>query len=201
MASKLIIHDVEQGTPEWFLARDLKMTASEAKTIATGGKGLMTYCRRLVLEHILPNNRQTLTTPDMDRGHLLEPEARKWYSSVMDREVRTVGFIEKDKYTGCSPDGLIGEDGGLEIKSPSDKTFLDYVVDGGYNPDYYWQCQMSMLVTGRKWWDLVLYNPNYKQVAIIERIKADKKAFADLKQGLAKGKKEIERLLKIVKTN
>lgn len=70
---------------------------------------------------------------------------------------------------GCSPDGLVGEDGLLECKAPNNKNFISYVL-GDINEDWLWQCKLQLYITKRKWCDLCLYNENYNKKTYIKRI-------------------------------
>jgi dihydrofolate reductase len=77
------------------------------------------------------------------------------------KTVDQVVFVEMSPYLGCSPDGLIGEDEGLEIKCPNDKNFFLAILENKPEKKYIDQCKMSLIVTGRKKWTLCYYNPNY----------------------------------------
>lgn len=189
------IHNFEQGTEEWHAIRKGKLTASNATAIGNNGQGLRTYCKEIIRKECSSNDERW-SNKDTDRGQELEPIARQIYEMETGNSVETVGFIEYDEVIGCSPDGLINEDGGLEIKCPDDKTFFDYVLDGedAISSDYLWQVQMNLLITGRKWWDLVIYNPNFKKNMFIFRIEPDEEKFAKLEVGFNNGKKLLEEL-------
>jgi hypothetical protein len=172
------------------------MTASEAQCIAANGKGLETYIYKIVVAQLTGKETESFTgNRHTERGEELEPEARIAYEIVKDVTVETVGFIEEDEYLGCSPDGLVGDDGGLEIKCPDDVKFFRLLI-GDDKPDeaYIWQCQMSLLITGRKWWDLVHYNPSFDQSMIITRIYPEVFRQEKLIMGIAKGKTLINKL-------
>jgi hypothetical protein len=97
----------------------------------------------------------------MERGILLEPEARAAYEAESGLLVDTVGFIVHDELmTGASPDGLIGEDGGIEIKCPGAAAHLDY-LRGEIPSDYKLQVIHSLWLTGRQWWDFASYSPDF----------------------------------------
>jgi hypothetical protein len=183
------VHEMEQGTPEWFAVRLGKMTASEAQCIAANGKGLETYIYKVVV------GKHTGVSPDSfagnrhtERGKELEPDARLSYEISHDVTVTQVGFIEYDEYLGCSPDGLVGEDGGLELKCPDDVKYFKLLI-GTEKPDedYIWQCQMSLRLTGRKWWDLVFYNPNFEKSMVVFRIEPEMWRQEKLEVGIVKG--------------
>lgn len=199
------VHKIQQQTPEWFAVRALKMTASHAQAIATNGKGLETYTDEVVSSYYSSAERELYSNADMDRGNELEPIARGVYELETGCEVEEVGFIEYDKYTGCSPDGLVGTDGGIEIKALSDIVYFRHLMNGPDEIDtkYIWQVQMNLLITGRAWWDFVAYNPNYQKSIFIHRIYPDKDAQEKLLKGLDVGKKQIiskcDKMKKILK--
>jgi hypothetical protein len=191
-----IYKDIEQRTDEWKLLRLGHLTASEAQTIATGKTGLDTYCHRIVVEKITGKSQNTfIGNRHTERGNELEPEARIAYEISRDVTVNQVGFIEYDEYLGCSPDGLVGDDGGIEIKCPDDiKYFKMLVGEEKVDESYIWQCHMSLHITGRKWLDLVFYNPNFEQSMIIIRIEPDLMRREKLILGIEKGKALINEL-------
>lgn len=104
----------------------------------------------------------------MERGTILEPEARRVYSAVTETAVVEIGLVEDDGefdgYAVCSPDGLVGEDGIIEIKCLVAKYHEQYTnpLSDKYEyikPEYRTQVQYNLLITGRKWCDFVYYHP------------------------------------------
>lgn len=180
---------IEQGSEEWFDLRAGKMTASHAQAIGNHGKGLDTYIVDMMAEFYSSGEAEQFSNKHTDRGNELEPVARQVYEFENDVEVDTVGFIEYNEYIGVSPDGLVGEDGGIEIKCVDDTAYFKHLLNGESEIDskYIWQVQMSLKVTGRKWWDLVIYNPNYTKSMCVYRIVPDEEKFAELEIGFAKG--------------
>lgn len=190
------IINCEQGTPEWFKARDEKMTASHATAIGNSGKGLDTYIKKMMSEHYSSKEKEQYTNKDLERGNELEPLARQVYELETGNTVEQVGFIEYSKYVGCSPDGLI-DDGGIEIKCPDDSEYFEYLLEGAdaIPSGYIWQMQMCMLITGKRFWDFIAYNPNFKKSICIFRIYPDLEKFEKLKKGFEVG----ETLIKVIK--
>lgn len=184
-------HKIKQLSDEWFNLRKGKMTASNAQAIGANGKGLETYIYSLLAEKY-SNNRDHYTNSDIERGIELEEQARMTYE-IENQSVEKVGFIEQDEYVGCSPDGLIGQDGGLEIKCVNDVNFFRLMVDRekAIDPKFIWQVQMCLLITKRKWWDLVFYNPNFERNMLVFRIEPELSKQEKLILGLEKGKKLI----------
>lgn len=183
---------VEQQSHEWFEIRKGKMTASHATAIGNCGLGIDTYCKEVVRKE-MSSNEENWSNKDTERGNELEPIARQIYELETGNEVQIVGFIKYDDFTGCSPDGLVNEDGGTEIKCPDDKGYFDYLLkdEDAIASDYIWQVQMNLLITDRKWWDLIIYNPNFKKSMLIFRILPDKEKFDLLKKGLVVGQAKI----------
>jgi putative phage-type endonuclease len=184
----------EQCSPEWFECRTGKMTASNATAIGNNGKGLDTYINNLMAEKYSSSPKEHYTNEDIERGNELEAQARAIYELQEGVEVEEVGFIELDEYTGCSPDGLVGEDGGIEIKCLKDEKYFKVLLEGidTIVSSYIWQIQMCLYVSGRKWWTLIIYNPNFKKSMITKTIYPDDKYIDKLKEGLEAGKEKIK---------
>ena len=169
----------DQRSPEWYAARLGVPSASEFDKIITQkgepSKQAQKYLYRLVGERLSGKPEETYTNGAMQRGVELEGEARSFYQLVHDVVVEQVGFCKTEGKTvyGCSPDGLIGQDGGLEIKCPNMATHVSYLINpDSLLSDYFQQVQGGLLVTGRKWWDLLSYYPGIKPLVI--RIEPDK---------------------------
>ena len=190
------LHQIEQGTPEWFELRKLKMTASNAQAIATGGKGLDTYVHTLIAESLSSAEKEHYTNADIERGLGLEEQARSLYSLETGNTVEEVGFVEVNQYSGCSPDGFVA-DGLIEIKCPNDLNHLKIMLYGekAIDSKYLWQVQCQMLMTERKHCTLCFYNPNFEKSLIMFRIEADPTKQEKLKAGLAKGEEMIKQIL------
>lgn len=190
------IHLCEQGSEQWHAVKKGKMSASHAQEIASAGAGLTSYIYELMAEVYSSAPRESYTNEDMDRGVQLEADARSLYELERGVKVDTVGFIEVSEHVGCSPDGLVGEDGLVEIKSHNDAKHLRLLVEGadGIESKYIWQMQMQMMLTNRKWADYVAFNPNFRETLIIYRIEADPKAHEKLQAGLAKGEEMINNI-------
>jgi hypothetical protein len=193
----MTLHDVTQGSPEWRAVRLGKMTASHAYTIAVAGRGLSTYCRQIAAEIYTGVEFEGYQSAAMLMGVDEEDFARKAYELTTDTEVVQVGFAEFEPFFGASPDGLIGLDGGIEIKRKTAKCHNDLllgVVD--FETEYIWQCHANMLVFDREWWDLVSYNPAFKARSLfIKRIERSAECDAKLLVGIEAGKQEIQHYL------
>lgn len=204
---KYKIHNVEQGTDEWFALRlQYPLTASNAQAIGNQGKGLETLCWEKLAEKYSNADKQKYTNTHLDRGVELEPLARDMYELETGNSVIEAGFITNEsisKVGGASPDGLVNDDGLLEIKCFDDTKHFRAIIEnkktGTFKIElqYIWQMQQQMLFTGRKWCDFVAYNTNYEQSLLIQRVECDTVMQDQIREGLAKG----EELLKEIEAN
>lgn len=193
----MILHPAEQGTDEWRAARAGLPTASRFKEIVTPAKLQPSKSCDGYLYELLAEWRLGRPLEDegasiwTDRGTSMEDEARAWYSWEAEcgridggRVVRVGLCLMDDGKAGCSPDALVGEDGGLEIKCPSAGVHARYVdrPDDLY-ADYRMQVQGGLLVTGRKWWDMLSFCPSFPEVR--RRFEPEPDVQAALASGLA----------------
>jgi putative phage-type endonuclease len=167
----MIILTDEQGSPEWLASRLGRPSASMfSNLITTSGKpssSAKKYIAEMVAERLTGRSKPFYTNDHMERGNFLEPEAREAYEFITDLEVVETGFILHDSEEfGCSPDGLVANDGGLEIKCPSDGVHAGYLIDGKVPTKYYQQVQGCMWVTGRDWWDFMSYHPEMPHLLV-----------------------------------
>ena len=198
------IHNFEQRTAEWYNIRKGKMTASNAETIIANGKGLETYIYNLMAEYYSSAEKENYINADMQRGIDLEPEARLEFEFYTDLDVQEVGFIEYNDFIGVSPDGLIGDDGLIEIKCPNDSIYFKLLLSNNIKPEYIAQMQMQMFVTDRQYCYFVSYNPNFEKSLYIKKINRDEEMIDKLKKGLERGTqliKEIKENFRKVGTN
>lgn len=162
--------DHEQGSPEWLKARLFHVTASRVAEV-TGkikngsySKDRLNYMEELQAEMATGYSAETYVTAEMQFGIDNEPLARSAYEAKNEVFVDRVGFVLHPTITHCgaSPDGMVGEDGGVEIKVPKTVTHLRYrrlkVVPEEYKPQMY----LNMSCTGRKWWDFFSFDPRCK---------------------------------------
>lgn len=194
-----IIYDVSQGSEEWLALRRGKMTASHAQAISAAGKGLDTYTSEIAAELYTGKCKKMYKNAAMQNGNDTEHLVRIAYEMHTGESVCEIGFAQFNEYVGCSPDGLIGADGGVEIKSrDSDEdsyslTHLKLLLgEEDFESGYVWQCHMNMLVLERQWWDLVSYDPSFKDKSLfIKRIYRDESKDSKLLNGFEIGKKMI----------
>lgn len=155
----------EQRTEEWYKARLGKVTASRvadvtAKTKTGWGASRANYMAQLIVERLTGVHTETFTNAAMQWGVDNEEMARNNYSFIHDISVSECGFIPHNELaSGCSPDGLVSEDGLLEIKCPNTATHLDFLLDGAVEGKYIKQMQWQMACSDRKWCDFISFDP------------------------------------------
>lgn len=181
------IIECNQGGEEWLKIRLGVPTASNFdKIICSNGKGSKQaekYAYQLAGEIVSGKIQESVKTQAMQTGIERESEASELYELMTGYKVRKVGFCITDNLTfGCSPDGLIDEDGGLEIKCPSISTHVQYMVEGVCPQEYIHQVQGNLFVTNRLWWDFFSYFPGLKPFLV--RVYPDEKYHQVLKIAL-----------------
>lgn len=154
----------EQYSPAWWQARRGVPSASNAAKVYTSqGKASASqsqYIADLIAEHYDPcyGVVSDYQSAAMKNGSMMEPESRRYYEFDTGLKVQEVGFcVTDDGRFGCSPDGLVGDDGGLECKSPQHNTQVKYLLAGKVPAEYLPQVHWSLVVTGRAWWDFISY--------------------------------------------
>jgi len=189
---------MEQGTDEWFNARCGMVTASRlTDVLGTKGKRRK-YAEQLARESI--QGFRVVTEPNeyMIWGTETEPGARSAYEARSGSLVDLVGFVIHPaiKRSGASPDGLVGEDGLVEIKCPTTKTHIttldDYAVPAKHLPQMQWQ----MACTGRKWCDFVSYDPRIEDSYFCKRVMRDDEFIAMAEQEVIVFLTEVDDLIK-----
>tara|TARA_R100001244_G_scaffold121574_2_gene91196 strand:+ start:816 stop:1418 length:603 start_codon:yes stop_codon:yes gene_type:complete len=183
MQNKMIIHDVEQGTEAWFNLRLGKFSGSNfgklfmSKTTA-GYNDLINEVAFKLLTGKQPEG--DFASFWMERGTELEPFARKQYEAYNGVSVEQVGFCTLSDSVGCSPDGLIGTDGMLEIKCPKWSTLINLKLKPKIEKGYFYQIHGSLWVTGRQWCDYFVYHPDLEPYQ--ERIERDETVIESIKK-------------------
>lgn len=171
------IHEIPQGDLEWLKLRVGKVTASELNNLLTpafkprDGEMPKTYLYSKVAEAWRGEPLPGFSSHSTEQGQLLEDEARREFAFDTEHKVRNVGFVETDDGTfGCSPDALLDEDGGLELKCPEPTNHVRYLLNGELPPQYACQVHGSMFATGRPWWKFVSYRRGFPTFTIrVER--------------------------------
>ena len=158
--------DIKQRTDEWQLLRAGKVTASKvadllAKTKSGPAASRKNYLAQLICERLTGQKTNGFTSADMQWGIDHEAAARELYTAQTFNEVVEIGFVDHPTIAmaGCSPDGLVGDDGLIEIKCPNTATHIENLMRRDADPKYFAQMQMQMACTGRKWCDFVSFDP------------------------------------------
>jgi putative phage-type endonuclease len=157
---------MQQGTTEWFMARLGKVTASRVSDIIARTKsGYSTsrqnYLAQLVVERMTQKPTETFTNAAMQWGTDTEPLARAAYEIAFDLMVTEVGFVDHPNIAmaGASPDGLVKDDGLIEIKCPNTATHIETLLNDTIKSEYKTQMQWQMACTGREWTHFVSFDP------------------------------------------
>lgn len=186
-----------QGSEEWALARCGRATASEFSSILAKGQGKMraSYFRRVLAERLTGKPVETYRNGHMDRGHEEEAFARMAYEEHTGAIVQEVGFIQHQSLmAGCSPDGLVGDKGGAEIKSVISTVQLETMLAGGYPNEHKAQIQGNLWITEREFWDFCSYSssmPPHLQLYVF-RVERDEEYIKALEAEVAKFLKEVD---------
>ena len=196
-----IYEDLEQGTDEWLEARRGIVTASEVHKLLTSRGAVATnqtareYIAELAAERITGHVEDVYVSREMELGTLNEPYARDGYAEYKGVQVDEVGFMvrEYDGYKlGFSPDGLVSDEGLIEIKSRKPRIQINTILRDGVPNGNMAQIQMGLLVSGRKWCDYVSYSgglplwicrvlpDQHWQKNILEAVEQAEKAIQDL---------------------
>lgn len=201
----------EQRTAEWFQARLGKVTASRvadviAKTKTGYSASRENYMAQLVVERLTNTQAETFTNAAMQWGTDQEPFARAAYELKMGVMVDETGLVDHPTIpmAGASPDGLIGEDGLVEIKCPNTATHIDTLLTQTVPAKYITQMQFQMACTGRQWCDFVSFDPRMPQKAqiFIKRVLRDdlfiKEVESEIKKFLAEVSAKVDQLNKLI---
>lgn len=200
-----IHNDLVQGSDEWLRARCGLITASEVKLLLTptlkraDNDKSRAHLWELAAQRISNHVEPVYVTDDMLRGHEEEFYARQLYAEKI-APVEEVGFVTNDGFgftLGCSPDGIVGSDGLIEIKSRRQKyqvqTIVEHWREGTPPSDYILQVQTAMLVTDRAWCDLISYSGGLPMIPM--RIERDPKIGAAIIEACAAAETKIAEII------
>lgn len=196
---------VQQGTPEWHQLRLGKVTASRvadilAKTKTGPSASRNNYLIELALQRVTKTIEGSYTNAAMEWGTQTEPQARVAYEVKTGNFVDQVAFVDHPTIDGfgCSPDGLVGSDGLIEIKCPNSATHWSYIKANEPPNKYFIQMQAQMAVTGAKWCDFVSFDPRMPERSqlLIVSVPIDREFVlymeAEIKQFLSEVDKEVQ---------
>jgi putative phage-type endonuclease len=205
-----MIEMMDQGTEEWFTIRIGKVTASRvadviAKTKTGYSASRDNYMAQLVCERLTGQKGESFSNAAMQHGTDTEPLARAAYEAYADVLVDEVGFVPHPtiEMAGASPDGLVGSEGLLEIKSPQTNTHIETLLSQSVPGKYNTQMQFQMACTGRQWCDFVSFDnrlPTELQL-FVKRVPRDEVFIrlieAEIVQFLAELDDKINKLMKV----
>lgn len=198
------VHNLEQGTDDWYAVRLGVLTASNfskvltAKTMQLSASAAQLE-NEIVAEILTGEQGNTFFGSfDTERGKELEPEAVDFYEMLTGMDTEKVGFVTNDAGTiGCSPDRFVGDEGLLEIKCPAPHTHVKSLVEKSIGDEHKPQIQGQLMITGRKWADAFSYHP--KMPPSIIRVERDEEYIEKLQTALDKLLLNIQTKLKTIK--
>jgi putative phage-type endonuclease len=196
---------MEQLSQEWFEARLGKVTASRVSDVLSTIKSGESATRRnyklqLLTERLTKKKTESYMNQAMQDGIDREPIAREIYEHLKDVKVEETGFVQHPaiEMAGASPDGLVGDDGIIEIKCPIETTHTTNLLEKKLPSKYKPQVQFQLAATGRDWCDFISYNPNFepKHQLVVVRVERDNDYIEKIEFEILKFLAEIELLIK-----
>lgn len=175
-----VISDIKQGSDEWLKLRLGKITASRLSDVMASGRGdapsktRASYMLQLAAELLTGTPEDSFSNKYMEWGTECEPQARSMYEFDSSNDVEEVAFVVATEYFGVSPDGLVGDNGLVEIKCPKTTTQIKRFLKGEFPKEYKAQVQGQLLATDRKWCDFVSFDPRISGEAQYFCIRVDR---------------------------
>ncbi|MFP5078262.1 lambda exonuclease family protein [Rhizobium sp. YIM 134829] len=186
--------EIIQGSPEWHALRCGKVTASRvadvvARTKSGWGASRSNYAAELIAERLTGVAAEGFTNAAMQWGTDQEPNARLAYEFMQNVTVEQIAFVVHPRIgdSGASPDGLVGEDGLVEIKCPNTATHIDTLIKQDIPAKYITQMMWQMACTGRQWCDFVSYDPRLPESMqlFVKRVTRDDAVIDELETAVA----------------
>lgn len=183
--------DCEQNSAEWLAARCGSLGASSiadmvAKTRTGWGASRFNLAAKLVCERLTGTPQESYTNAAMQWGHDTEPQARAMYEFMRDVAVQQVGLVLHPSISKshASPDGLVGDDGLIEIKCPNTATHIETLLSEDVEGKYVKQMQWQMACCGRAWCDFVSFDPRLpaEMQMFVQRVRRDDEFIAELER-------------------
>lgn len=182
-----------QGSPEWHAAKCGRVGASRIGDVMRRTKtgwsaDRKRYLGKIVAERITGKPAAQRAVMSLEKRLDMEPEARIAYEFYSGNDVVQVGCFDHPTIPNAvaSPDGLVGEDGGLELKCCDTDTHIEMLLTGVIDDDYIKQCLFGMACTGRKWWDFGSYDPTMPEELklLVKRIERDDAKIAEIESAV-----------------
>jgi len=196
-----IIKDIDQGTEEWLAMRIGWITASRFKDVKAGGAGKtrLSYMYQLAAEALTDSREEGYTSEYMQWGTETEPQARSMYEFSTNNDVEQIAFIKLggENKIGCSPDGLISNDGMVEFKCPKTTTQIETFLSGKMPTGHAAQVQGQLWVAQREWCDFVSFDPRIDGDAsfFIQRQYRDEKAIKEISEACFKFEDDLKEII------
>lgn len=200
-------YEIEQGTDEWHELRKGVLTSTAIKTLITptgklaNNEKTRAHVYEVAAQRINARREESYISFDMMRGHMEEILARDLYSKHY-APVTECGFVTEDKLgfiVGYSPDGLVGEDGLIEIKSAKAKIQVQRITDGCMPNEHYAQVQTGLWVTGRKWCDFISYSNGMKMQVV--RVEVDEAYHELIEQAAQEFENKVAEVIEAYESN
>jgi putative phage-type endonuclease len=199
----MILYNIDQHSEAWHEARCGRITGTRFKNLMSkeSTASYTDLITNIACEIITGRAEETYVNANMESGLETEPEARKEYETVFGVEIKLIGFIipdEDNKYhnwIGISPDGLTSDNGLIEIKCPLMKTHFEYIEENRLPPEYRYQVQGQLFVTGLDYCDFISYVEGMKLFVV--RVYPDKELFAEFEQRLDKAIIQIQNKIEV----
>lgn len=195
---------IEQGSEAWKLLKVGKVSASRmadllAKTKSGASASRAKYMAQLLCERMTGQPTEFFTTAAMQRGTEIEPIARAAYEAENLTSVEQIAWVEHPTipFSGCSPDGLVGEHGLIEIKCKEIHNHLDSILNDRIDPDHQAQMMWQMCVTGRQWCDYVCFDdraPEGLQL-FVKRLHRDEEKIKQMEDEVRTFLKDLENMI------
>lgn len=208
MIEQIYTH-VEQGSEEWHAARLGRVSASSVSDVMSKGRTAgsesdtrKNYRLKIVAERMTGARGEGYTNAAMEWGTEQEPFARMAYEAARNVLVDKTGFWLHPtiEWVGVSPDGLVGDDGLVEIKCPNTTTHLEWCFAGKVPAKHVKQVQCQLWVTGRKWCDFVSYDPRLpmRNRLFIVRVPRDEELIAEMEAEVVKFLAEVDAMIELL---
>jgi putative phage-type endonuclease len=193
---------IEQGSPEWVAIRLGRATGSRIGDVMAQGKSgapsasRANYRAQLVAERLTGVMVEGYTSEAMERGKEVEIDAKRAYSFRTGRQIAEAGFYHHPtiSMSGASPDGLVGDDGLVEVKCPNTSTHIDTLRGGSIPRAYQLQMLWEMVCAGRQWCDFVSFDPRLPEsmTLSITRVNRNAEWLAEVEAEVVKFLKEVD---------
>lgn len=199
---------MEQRTDEWFQARCGKVTASRmadlnARTKVGWGASRKTYLGQIVAERLTGVPAASFSNAAMQWGIDNEQDAIDAYSFITGRAVESIGFVDHPsiRMSGASPDGLVGDDGLIEVKCPNTATHIDQIRSGKPPLKYRLQMLWQLACTQRAWCDYVCFDPRMpiEMQLFVYRLEANRVEIEDIEASVIEFQDEVDKVISELK--